>query len=1241
MKYVKVLSILLSLIISFQLFFYVQPTHAKDEIVVRLYAADPQMFDVFADKGIRLIEAYPTFFLVEVNPSHIEWIKEESLYFQEEKDYHSLFFQSHLFTSEKGGSIQAPSYLKKFPQLAALSDLYMLQFIGPEKEEWINALKAYGVEMLSPLYQNGWLCKIDPLIFSSVRSLRFIKACDQIPFSSKIHKALFPLVNTDGKGDIYIQAMEDFDLPSFLNQKGIPQNQVSSYNRDQLLHVIIEAFPFVHFADLALNLQILKVDPHSRPVPSNYHASRVIASQKSNGLGINEDTIPGLDGSGEIIGVADTGIVDTHPDFWDLDTSNFSDKVIATFPPGGWQDHDPDIEGGGHGTHVAGTVLGTGREGGLSRYNKGIAYNARLVSQKFLNSSYYTSYSHMLQEAYDNGARTHNNSWGQRWVIEFPDNSGIFWDYRGYQRDGAGDYTSFDRDIDRFLWNRQDFTMVKSAGNERGDPFELDNWLGSPPPYFGYTYPFSNGSRTIATTSTAKNLICVGATENEDGVTQGSFAPDRSAEQHRLAPFSSIGPTRDGRIKPDVVAPGDALESADRTYPANTYIPYSGTSMAAPVVTGAAALARQWYREREDILPHHISSSLIKATLINGCVRNLWDSDKKHYGATYTNAPITNDPNPFTGFGRINLLNSLQPANKNMLYINAYDPDTNSLGLSNNHRMDTYYIRTKESPQTFQATLVWTDYADSDYPANGDQRALVNDLHLEILDMNTMIYYRGNQSSSGFSRPSPLSYDHANNVEQVTLAGTDDSVFMIQVKIMDNIRSDSANGNRQPYALVLSGGYIERMDESEVPDPVKPVHKMNLEATIECDGIRLDWSDPMYTKYHGSVAYYVLTRRALTGPNAGEVRTWTWENNQKQYYDNQAEWNQEYYYIITAYNSADTLVAHSWNVVTGHIIPPSRPYLYLSTMGSTFQLYWHKPIEGACPIQSYRIYRSSDGLTLGNLVASLSEARTYFIDSTAQPGDEWYYTLVAVDSRNNESAPSSPVKIVYPVDGSSLRIFAELNKPTFSKDETAMVMVTVFNQGNATATNTRVKMTLPQELSFLRASRYRSVVQTPAIIEFELGAIAPNSVQTFQVDVKINVAVSQIRSIPIHFDVTCTEKSSDFAHVLLQLVPQRSGRPDLYLGLYYRNASWDPLTSSVYIQQDTPLEIDFVLTGAQAPYELSIDWGDGTTEVLSQQKDLRQTLRHQFKNKGKKTITVKVTDQLQRSKTATISMEVR
>lgn len=68
--------------------------------------------------------------------------------------------------------------------------------------------------------------------------------------------------------------------------------------------------------------------------------------------------------------------------------------------------------------------------------------------------------------------------------------------------------------------------------------------------------------------------------------------------QHRMGPFSSVGPTRDGRLKPDLCAPGVsvlAARSAQREHPEDTpsLTRMSGTSMAAPHVTGAVALAFQ------------------------------------------------------------------------------------------------------------------------------------------------------------------------------------------------------------------------------------------------------------------------------------------------------------------------------------------------------------------------------------------------------------------------------------------------------------------------------------------------------------------------------------------------------------------------------------------------------------------------------------------------------------------------
>ena len=90
----------------------------------------------------------------------------------------------------------------------------------------------------------------------------------------------------------------------------------------------------------------------------------------------------------------------------------------------------------------------------------------------------------------------------------------------------------------------------------------------------------------------AKNALTVGAAENPHPV-------DATFDQDYLAYFSSIGPTFDYRIKPDVVAPGyyiySAQSTADATSQSCSVIRKAGTSMATPGVAGNAALVREYF----------------------------------------------------------------------------------------------------------------------------------------------------------------------------------------------------------------------------------------------------------------------------------------------------------------------------------------------------------------------------------------------------------------------------------------------------------------------------------------------------------------------------------------------------------------------------------------------------------------------------------------------------------------------
>ena len=379
-----------------------------------------------------------------------------------------------------------------------------------------------------------------------------------------------------------------------------------------------------------------------------------LAWQRMAAQGVN------LYGQGQIVAVADTGL-DTGST--NTLSNDFAGRLVNAYALGranDWSDHDA------HGTHVAGSVLGNGANSGSNpgahNYTAsfaGAAPEAQLVFQALEDPNgglggIPDDLNTLFQPTYTDGARIHTNSWGGP---------------TGPAGNRYGGYTVESQQVDQFTWAHQDMVILFAAGNEGTD--QNGNGVIDPD--------------SIGEPGTSKNAITVGASENlrsSGGYNPGGpcslwgncwpsdfganpISSDRLSDNAEgLAAFSSRGPTDDGRIKPDIVAPGTNIVSVRShgsgagtgwgVYNSN-YIYEGGTSMATPLTAGATALVRQWIVSVRGIA--NPLGALVKAALINGA-HNMAPGQ---YGSGAAQEVPNGRPNNVTGWGRVDVAGSVKP----------------------------------------------------------------------------------------------------------------------------------------------------------------------------------------------------------------------------------------------------------------------------------------------------------------------------------------------------------------------------------------------------------------------------------------------------------------------------------------------------------------------------------------------------------------------------------------------------
>ncbi|HYC96414.1 S8 family serine peptidase [Brevundimonas sp.] len=473
--------------------------------------------------------------------------------------------------------------------------------------------------------------------------------------------------------------------------------------------------------------------------------------------------IVGLSGAGQLVAVADTGFDVQHPDFED----RFDLELIAT-PESA---RDPD----GHGTHVASIIAGSGAasDGRLA----GMAPGARLCLQslggpKGALEGVGIGIKHLLQKAYDKGARIHNLSWGSP---------------------VASNYVFNSLELDEFVRANPDHLVIVAAGNSGRQSSDEPNRMQL---------------ESLYAPASAKNCLTVGAccSPRADGpyagqtwgAYDGSNPPTLdpysslplTGDPNIVAALSSRGPTGESRIKPDLVAPGvgiAAARSADspdprHPYPAqpDLYAFRSGTSMAAPLVAGAAALLREYLAKQAVPAP---SAALMRAALVNGAV---WMT-----GVSGEDDRI-GSPNFHQGFGRL-VLSRVFPLDQaspmQLRVVDIADDDPRALVaayLKTGPSNWTGRILVQDAAEPLSITMAWTDP-----PGPG----LSHELDLVVISPSRKSYI----GNAGIVRPAWQGTDRSNNVEKVRVDDPETGEWRVQVHARNTFRGP------QGFGLAVTG----------------------------------------------------------------------------------------------------------------------------------------------------------------------------------------------------------------------------------------------------------------------------------------------------------------------------------------------------------------------------------------------------------------------------------------------------